>query len=290
MTRPPPRRHPAPLHIGGTPPYKGQALGRDARMKLATFNINGIKARIDALPRWLADAKPDVVCLQEIKSQDDAFPREMFEDMGYHVETHGQKGFNGVAILSRLPLEDVTRGLPGDAADEQARWIEATVMAARPIRICGLYLPNGNPAPGPKYDYKLAWMARMEDRIRALLILEEPFVCLGDYNVIPQAMDAAKPAAWTEDALYLPDTRAAFRRMLNLGLTDAFRAREQGPGHYSFWDYQAGAWERNNGIRIDHLLLSPQAADLLVEARIDREVRAGDKPSDHVPVWVELAA
>jgi exodeoxyribonuclease III len=290
MASKPARRQPARLHIGGAPPYTGPALGRDARMKLATFNINGIKARIEALPRWLEAARPDVVCLQEIKSQDDAFPRALFEDMGYRVETHGQKGFNGVAILSRLPLEDITRGLPGDASDDQARWIEATVMATRPVRICGLYLPNGNPAPGPKYDYKRAWMARMEARIRALMALEEPFVCLGDYNVIPQAMDAAKPAAWVEDALYLPQTRAAYRRMLNLGLTDAFRARQQGPGHYSFWDYQAGAWERNNGIRIDHLLLSPQAADLLTDAGIDREVRAGDKPSDHVPVWVELAA
>jgi exodeoxyribonuclease III len=259
-------------------------------MKLATYNINGIKARIEALPRWLETAKPDVVCLQEIKSQDDAFPREMFQDLGYRVETHGQKGFNGVAILSRLALEDVTRGLPGDAADEQARWIEATVMTTRPVRVCGLYLPNGNPAPGPKYDYKLAWMARMETRVCALLATEEPFVCLGDYNVIPQAMDAAKPAAWVEDALYLPSTRAAYRRLVNLGLTDAFRARVQGPGHYSFWDYQASAWERNNGIRIDHLLLSPQAADMLSDAQIDREVRAGDKPSDHVPVWVNLAA
>jgi exodeoxyribonuclease III len=290
MASKPARRQPARLRIGGPPPYNDRALGRDARMKLATFNINGIKARAEALPRWLAEAKPDVLCLQEIKSQDDAFPRALFEEMGYRVETHGQKGFNGVAILSRLPLEDVTRGLPGDASDDQARWIEATVMAARPVRICGLYLPNGNPAPGPKYDYKLAWMARMEARIRALMALEEPFVCLGDYNVIPQAMDAAKPAAWVEDALYLPQTRAAYRRMVNLGLTDAFRARTQGPGHYSFWDYQAGAWERNNGIRIDHLLLSPQAADLLTDAGIDREARAGDKPSDHVPVWVELAA
>ena len=259
-------------------------------MKIATFNINGIKARIEALPAWLTSAAPDVVCLQEIKSVDDAFPREVFEDMGYRVETHGQKGFNGVAILSRLPLEDVTRGLPGDPADEQARWIEAVVMAPRPIRVCGLYLPNGNPAPGPKYDYKLAWMARMDARLRELLAREEAFVCLGDYNVIPQAIDAAKPAAWTEDALYLPQSRAAYRRMLNLGLTEAFRARNPAPGQYSFWDYQAGAWERNNGIRIDHLLLSPQAADRLQDCQIDKQVRAGDKPSDHVPVWVDLAA
>jgi exodeoxyribonuclease III len=259
-------------------------------MKIATFNINGIKARIDALPAWLADAKPDVTLLQEIKSVDDAFPREVFEDMGYRVETHGQKGFNGVAILSKLPLEDVTRGLPGDDADEQARWIEATVIGLRAVRVCGLYLPNGNPAPGPKYDYKLAWMARMQTRAAELLATEDPVVMAGDYNVIPQAEDAARPEVWTEDALFLPDSRAALRRIEYLGFTEAFRAREQRPGHYSFWDYQAGAWEKNNGIRIDHLLLSPQAADLMTDCQIDKAVRAGEKPSDHVPVWVELAA
>ncbi|WP_431299955.1 exodeoxyribonuclease III [Tabrizicola sp. BL-A-41-H6] len=258
-------------------------------MKLATFNINGIKARIEALPAWLNAAKPDVVCLQEIKSVDEAFPNEMFEAMGYVVETHGQKGFNGVAILSKLPLTDVRRGLPGDETDEQSRWIEAVVVGTRPIRVCGLYLPNGNPAPGPKFDYKLAWMARMEARVRALLATEEPFVCLGDYNVIPQAEDAKKPEAWVDDALFRPESRAAFQRIVNLGLTDAFRAITPGPGHYSFWDYQAGAWERNNGIRIDHILLSPQAADRLIDCRIDKAVRGGDKPSDHVPVWAELA-
>ena len=258
-------------------------------MKLATFNINGIKARIEALPAWLAVASPDVVLLQEIKSVDAAFPREIFEDLGYRVETHGQKGFNGVAILSKLPLEDVARGLPGDDGDEQARWIEATVIGARAVRVCGLYLPNGNPAPGPKYDYKLAWMARMKDRAAALLATEEPLVLAGDYNIIPQAEDAARPEAWVEDALFLPQSREAFRRILNLGFTDAFRARHPGPGQYTFWDYQAGAWERNNGIRIDHLLLSPQAADLLRDAGIDKAVRAGEKPSDHVPVWIELA-
>ncbi|MDP3264423.1 MAG: exodeoxyribonuclease III [Tabrizicola sp.] len=258
-------------------------------MKLATFNINGIKARIEALPAWLNAAQPDVVCLQEIKSVDAAFPREMFEAMGYVVETHGQKGFNGVAILSRLPLGDVRRGLPGDETDDQSRWIEAVVIGTRPIRVCGLYLPNGNPAPGPKFDYKLAWMARMEARVRALLASEDPFVCLGDYNVIPQPEDAKKPEAWVTDALFLPESRAAFQRIVNLGLTDAFRAITAGAGHYSFWDYQAGAWERNNGIRIDHILLSPQAADRLIDCRIDTAVRGGDKPSDHVPVWAELA-
>jgi exodeoxyribonuclease-3 len=259
-------------------------------MKLATFNINGIKARIEALPAWLAAAQPDVVCLQEIKSVDEGFPREIFEAMGYRVETHGQKSFNGVAILSKLPLEDVTRGLPGDAADEQARWIEATVIGRRPIRVCGLYLPNGNPAPGPKYDYKLAWMSRMEARAKVLLAQEEPTVFCGDYNVIPQDADAAKPELWTADALALPQSRAAYRRLLALGLTDAFRARDASPGQYTFWDYQAGAWERNNGIRIDHLLLSPQAADLLRDCQIDKQVRAGDKPSDHVPIWINLDA
>ncbi|MFM7333318.1 MAG: exodeoxyribonuclease III [Tabrizicola sp.] len=259
-------------------------------MKLTTFNINGIKARIEALPAWLAEAVPDVVVLQEIKSVDEAFPREIFEAMGYRVETHGQKGFNGVAILSKLPLSDVRRGLPGDPADEQARWIEAVVDAGRPVRVCGLYLPNGNPAPGPKYDYKLAWMARMEVRVREMLAAEEAFVCLGDYNVIPQGVDAAKPEAWVTDALFLPESRSAFRRMANLGLTDAVRVRDGSPGVYTFWDYQAGAWERNNGIRIDHVMCSPQVADRLEEAGIDKAVRGRDKPSDHVPVWVKLAA
>jgi len=259
-------------------------------MKIATFNINGIKARIEALPAWLNTANPDLVCLQEIKSVDEAFPREVFEALGYQVETHGQKGFNGVAFMSKLPLSDIRRGLPGDGADEQSRWIEAVVDAGRPLRVCGLYLPNGNPAPGPKYDYKLAWMARMETRVRDLLAAEESFLCLGDCNVIPQAMDAARPEVWATDALYLPETRETYRRMLNLGLTDAVRARMPGPGVYTFWDYQAVAWERNHGIRIDHILCSPQVADRLDGVGIDKDVRGGDKPSDHVPVWVDIAA
>ena len=257
-------------------------------MKIATFNINGIKARIDALPAWLDTAQPDVVVLQEIKSVDDAFPRESLEDRGYNVETHGQKSFNGVAILSKHPLEDVRRGLPGDPEDEQARWIEATVVGKQAIRICGLYLPNGNPAPGPKYDYKLAWMDRLYDRATQLMEDEMPAMMAGDYNVIPQDEDAKRPEAWQKDALALPQTRAAFRKIVNLGFTDAFRARVQAPGHYSFWDYQAGAWNRNDGIRIDHLLLTPQAADLMTDCQIDAEIRGYDKPSDHVPVWVEL--
>lgn len=259
-------------------------------MKIATFNINGIKARAEALPAWIDAAAPDVVLLQEIKSQDADFPRAPFEDRGYFVETHGQKGFNGVAILSRLPLGDVARGLPGDEADDQARWIEATVTGRTAIRLCALYLPNGNPAPGPKYDYKLSWMARLKARAAELLAGEMPVVMGGDYNVIPQPEDAARPEAWTEDALYLPESRAAFRRIEHLGFTDAFRVRDPRPGQYSFWDYQAGAWPKNNGIRIDHLMLSPQAADLLRDAGIDKAVRGGDKPSDHVPVWVDLDA
>ena len=257
-------------------------------MKIATFNINGIKARISALPEWLKEAQPDVALLQEIKSVDEAFPREVFEDMGYTVETHGQKSFNGVAILSKLPLEDISRGLPGDDSDEQARWIEATVVGKQAIRICGLYLPNGNPAPGPKYDYKLAWMERLQRRAETLLAEETPFLMAGDYNIIPQDEDARRPEAWREDALARPESRAAYRRLINLGLTEAFRARVQGPEHYSFWDYQAGAWNRDDGIRIDHFLLSPAVADILLDCQIDKHVRAGEKPSDHVPVWVEL--
>ena len=259
-------------------------------MKIATFNINGVKARIEALTAWLAEATPDVALLQEIKSVDEGFPRAELEDLGYQVETHGQKGFNGVAILSRLRLEDVTRGLPGDPEDVQARWIEATVTGRRAVRLCGLYLPNGNPAPGPKFDYKLAWMERMQARAAALLATEEPVVFAGDYNVIPTPRDAAHPEQWVEDALYRPETRAAFRRLCALGLTDAIRMRHPEAALYTFWDYQGLSWERNNGIRIDHLLLSPQAADLMTDCGIDSQVRGGAKPSDHVPVWIELDA
>lgn len=258
-------------------------------MRIATFNINGIKARLPALCDWLDEAKPDVALLQELKSVDEGVPREPFEERGYQIETHGQKSFNGVAILSKLPLEDVSRGLPGDDSDEQARWIEATVMGERQAaRICGLYLPNGNPAPGPKFDYKLAWMARLRDHAKGLLESEMPVVMAGDYNIIPQDEDCARPEAWREDALGRQDARGAFREILHLGYTEAFRARVRGPEHYSFWDYQAGAWDRNDGIRIDHLLLSPQAADRLGDVGIDRAIRGREKPSDHVPVWIDL--
>ena len=256
-------------------------------MLIATFNINGTNARLPRLLEWLDSARPDIACLQEIKMMTENFPVDALKDAGYHCLVHGQKGFNGVAILSREPATEIQRGLPGDDADEQSRYLEADVAG---IRVASIYLPNGNPAPGPKYDYKLAWMARMRDRAAALLETEEPVVMAGDYNVIPQPADAAKPEVWVEDALFRPESRAAFRRIEALGFYDAFRLRHPGPGHYSFWDYQAGAWERNNGIRIDHLLLSPQAADLLQDTGIDKAERGRDKPSDHVPVWVELAA
>lgn len=259
-------------------------------MKIATYNINGVRSRLPALLDWLAEARPDVAALQEIKCVDEAFPRQEIEDAGYNVLTHGQKGFNGVALLSRSPLEDVTRGLPGDDGDEQARWIEATVAGPRPVRVCGLYLPNGNPAPGPKYGYKLDWMERLQARAAALVAAEEPAALVGDFNVIPAPEDCHDPAVWATDALFLPPTRSAWRRLVNLGLTDAVRATTAAPGVYTFWDYQAGAWPKNHGIRIDHALLTPQAADRLVGCGIDRAVRGREKPSDHVPVWVELAS
>jgi len=262
-------------------------------MKIASFNINGIKARLPALLEWLAEAAPDVALLQEIKSVDEAFPRDEIEALRYNIETHGQKSFNGVAILSKLPLEDVARGLPmydlGDDDDEQARWIEATVIGEKgAVRLCNLYLPNGNPAPGPKFDYKLAWMERLEKRAKKLLDSEEVALMAGDYNVIPEPADAENPKNWEADALFLPESRAAFRRIANLGFHDAIRETTLADHVYSFWDYQRGAWERNDGIRIDHFLLTPQAADRLTAAGIDSTVRGREKPSDHVPVWIEL--
>lgn len=258
-------------------------------MKIATWNINGVKARIETLLTWLAESKPDVVCLQEIKSIDEGFPTEAIESAGYNVAVHGQKGFNGVALLSRFALEDVRRGLPGDPADGQSRYIEGTVVAGRrAIRIGGLYLPNGNPIGTDKFTYKLAWMQRLEAHARTLLSTEQAFVLAGDYNVIPEAVDAKSPKDWLGDALFQPESRAAYHRLIALGLTDAIRTGHPGSGVYTFWDYQAGAWQKDNGIRIDHLLLSPQAADLLVTSGIDRHTRGWEKPSDHVPAWVEL--
>ncbi len=258
-------------------------------MRIATWNVNSIRQRVDNMVAWLAERSPDIVCLQEIKCMDDAFPREAFEQLGYNVAVHGQKTFNGVALLSKHPFDEVTPGLMGDKADVQARFLEALVSTKSGVlRVVSLYLPNGNPPDTEKYAYKISWMDRLIAFSRERLKLEEPFVLAGDFNVIPTAADAANPAAWTGDALFLPKTREKFRTLLNLGLTDAVRAVSDDPGLYSFWDYQAGSWAKNNGIRIDHLLCSPQAADRLTDAGIDRHVRGWDKPSDHVPVYVDL--
>jgi exodeoxyribonuclease-3 len=258
-------------------------------MRIATWNVNSVRQRLDSLQAWLKERDPDIVCLQEIKCQDDAFPREPLEAMGYNVAVHGQKTFNGVALLSKLPFDEVAPGLIGDDGDVQARFLEALVSTKTGVvRVVSLYLPNGNPTPGDKYDYKLKWMDRLHGFARERMKLEEPLVLAGDYNVIPAPADARRPEAWINDALFLPQTREKFRALLNLGLTDAIRAVSDDPGLYSFWDYQAGAWPKNDGIRIDHLLLSPQAADRLTDAGIDKQVRAWDKPSDHVPVWVDL--
>ncbi len=257
-------------------------------MRIATWNVNSINARLDTVVAWFEAVAPDVACLQEIKCIDEKFPTEAFERLGYNVAVHGQKSYNGVALLSKIPFEDVRRGLPGDDNDQQARYIEAVIYGARPVRIAGIYLPNGNPVGTEKYDYKMAWMARLEAHARDLMTLEEPLVIAGDYNVIAEPADVYDPAAWIGDALYQPRTRAALRALKNLGLTDAYTAADGAAAGYTFWDYQAGAWPKNHGIRIDHLLLSPQAADLLGEVTIHRDVRAGMKPSDHVPVVAEL--
>ncbi|RVU21729.1 exodeoxyribonuclease III [Methylobacterium oryzihabitans] len=260
-------------------------------MRITTWNVNSVKQRLGHLLGFLDEAKPDIVCLQELKCVDDAFPRTEIEEAGYVVATHGQKAFNGVALLARrpLPLQDIRRGLPGDPEDVQARYIEAGIPTPGGVlRVASIYLPNGNPVGTPKYDYKLAFLRRLHAHARALRESEEFVVLAGDYNVIPERADAADPDAWIHDALFLPQSRAAFRALLNEGYTDGLRACDERPGVYSFWDYQAGCWPRNQGIRIDHLLLSPQAADRLVSASVQKHLRGLDKPSDHVPVTVDL--
>jgi len=255
-------------------------------IRIATWNVNSINARLANVLDWLRRAAPDVLLLQEIKCQDEAFPALEFQALGYQAAVHGQKSYNGVAILSRLPLAHVRRGLPGDDADCQARWIEAEIAG---IRVASLYLPNGNPAPGEKFDYKLAWMGRLVDYAAALLAGEAPVVLGGDWNVCPADADVYDPPAWQDDALCRPESRALFRRVLHQGFTDAFRALHPDADRaYTFWDYQAGAWQRDIGLRIDHFLLSPQAADRLAGCGIDKEPRGRDKASDHTPVWVEL--
>ncbi|MHA6692873.1 exodeoxyribonuclease III [Devosia sp. A449] len=258
-------------------------------MRIATWNINGIKARLEVLLRWLEEEKPDIVVLQEIKSIDEAFPRAEIEALGYNLETHGQKSWNGVAILSLLPFDEVTRGLPGDDADEQARLIEGVFsVESGVVRVCGIYLPNGNPVDTEKFPYKLGWMRRLEAFVAERLALEEPFVLLGDFNLIPEPIDAHDPKAWWGDALFRPESLERWRTLSHLGLTDALRATTAEPS-YTFWDFQAGAWRRNAGIRIDHLMLSPQAADRLQDVTVHKDVRGWDKPSDHVPVEGQFA-
>lgn len=258
-------------------------------MIVATWNVNSVKIRVENTLAWLKERDPDIVCLQELKCVDEAFPREAFESAGYNVAVHGQKTYNGVAILSKLPLEDVTPRLPGDEADEQARYLEAVVSTpAGAVRVASLYLPNGNPVGTEKFTYKLAWMDRLIRHAQDRLALEEPFLLCGDYNVIPTPDDAKNPKDWIGDALFQPESRSRFRQLSALGFTDALRACDDSAGLYSFWDYQAGAWPRNNGIRIDHLMLSPQATDRLLMAGIDKHVRGWEKPSDHVPVWCEI--
>lgn len=258
-------------------------------MKIATWNINGIKARLVNLERWLKEAEPDIACLQEIKSIDENFPTEVFEALGYNVAVHGQKSFNGVAILSKKPFDEIIKGLPGDEEDEQARYLEAVISTEEGVvRVASIYLPNGNPVDSPKYPYKLAWMERLKSHAQTLLAYEEPLVLAGDYNIIPTEQDVHDPAAWSEDALFRPQSRAAYHAILNTGLTSAFEATVNKSHAYTFWDYQAGAWQKDNGIRIDHLLLSPQAVDKLSHCEIDRMTRAWEKPSDHVPIWINL--
>lgn len=258
-------------------------------MKIVTWNINGVRARIENLAHWLKESDPDIVCLQEIKTVDEGFPRLEIEALGYNVETHGQKGFNGVAILSKLRFDEVNRGLPGDDADEQARFIEGVFSTDKgALRVVSLYLPNGNPVGTEKFPYKLSWMARLERWAAERLTLEEALVLAGDYNVIPQPVDARNIEQWLGDALFQPESRQAFRRLKNLGFTEAVRAVTDQRDVYTFWDYQAGAWQKNNGIRIDHLLLSPEAANRFASASIEKHVRAWEKPSDHVPVAISL--
>ena len=257
-------------------------------MRIATWNVNSVNARLPTVLAWLEQANPDVACVQEIKCVDEKFPREAFESLGYNVETHGQKSYNGVALLSKFPLSDIRRGLPGDDADEQARYLEAVVEAPRPIRVAAIYLPNGNPLGTEKFAYKLAWFDRLHAHARALMAHEEPLALCGDYNVIPEAEDAKNPAALVNDALFQPESRRAFRALKNLGLADAHELGDEPAGTFTFWDYQAGAWQRDHGIRIDFALLSPQAADRFRGIETHRDARDMDKPSDHVPVVVEL--
>lgn len=255
--------------------------------KIATWNVNSIRARLPRVLEWLSEFSPDVVLLQEIKVIDQSFPSSEIEDLGYNIVVHGQKSYNGVAILSKTPIENVNYGLPGDQNDEQARYIEGLTFG---IKVASLYLPNGNPVPGEKFDYKISWMDRLIKHTKNLLNTGDPFLLGGDYNVCPTDHDVYNPTAWREDALCRPEIRSRFRTLLNLGLTEAFRALNPKAGLYSYWDYTGGAWQKDFGLRIDHLLLSPEVSDLLVNVGIDKSPRGKEKPSDHTPVWCEISA
>lgn len=256
-------------------------------LTVATFNVNGIKARLPRLIEWLEETRPDVACLQEIKTQDEGFPAAEIQAAGYHAIWYGQKSFNGVAILARgeAPVE-VRRGLADDPEDEQARYLEADVAG---VRVVCIYLPNGNPQPGPKFDYKLRWMERLAARMAQIAAEEVPAVVIGDYNVVPTDRDIWDPRAMADDALMQPESRAAWRRLLNAGWTDALGLLNPRGGVWTYWDYQAGAWQRDHGFRIDHALLSAEAADRLLAAGVDKSFRGREKASDHAPVWVRLA-
>ena len=255
-------------------------------MKIATFNVNGVNGRLPVLMRWLAEAKPDVACLQELKASDDKFPQPAIRKAGYRALWHGQKSWNGVTILARSkPPTETRRGLPGDPDDAHSRYIEAAVDG---VLIGCLYLPNGNPAPGPRFDYKLRWFDRLATHAAELLATGMPVVLAGDFNVMPTELDVYKPEHWVDDALFRPEVRHAFHRLLAQGWTDAVRALHPGARIYTFWDYFRNAWARNAGLRIDHLLLSPSIVDRLVAADVDRQVRDWEKASDHAPAWVEL--
>lgn len=255
-------------------------------MKIATFNVNSINARIGALTRWLETTRPDVVCLQELKSPQERFPAQGIRDAGYGVIWHGQKSWNGVAILCRgqEPVE-IRRVLPGDPADEHSRYIEALIDG---ITVGNLYLPNGNPAPGPKFDYKLRWIGRLLQHAAELIERRAPAVLAGDFNIVPTPLDVYKPERWVDDALFRPEVREAFQQLLAQGWTDSLRAMHPGQTIYTFWDYFRNAFGRDAGLRIDHLLLSPDLAPKLRAAGVDREVRGWEKASDHAPTWIEL--
>lgn len=254
-------------------------------IRIATWNVNSVKARLPHLLDWMRAASPDVVLLQELKVIEDAFPAMDISGLGYRSAVVGQKTYNGVAVLSKTPIDVKLSALPGDPADEQARYLEAITAG---VRVASIYLPNGNPTDSEKYPYKLAWMERLRLRVKELLAGDEAFVLGGDYNIAPDDADVFEPRAWADDALCRPESRAAFRRIMNLGVTDAFRALNREAGRYSWWDYRGGAWSRDQGLRIDHLLLSPQAADRLADVGIDRTPRGWEKASDHTPVWCEL--